>query len=431
MSANNRILYSCQAVKIVESGKADDPSASGTVHGVQSIGMTTSFNLEQAFELGQIEIYENIEGTPDIEVTLEKVIDGYPLIYLMASTGVVGTNASGLLARSKERCDLSLGIFGEEFDNVASATDNSGNAEVEVRCTGMYISSVSYSIPVDGNCTESVTLVGNDKKWLHAGKGTVNFSNTDVTLLDGLDDPQALAAGRNSSHTASGGIQRREDVLIEFAVMPKSIYPMPTGNPSYGNAWDDSDPNDKKPLIHLQNVSISTDFSRDDVFELGRKSPYYRPANFPVEVSCEIEAIATSGDFVEAAEVGDPRLFQTKDSGNNTSEERIWIPLRCGICFDLGGKNRLSSVTYGGGDATGGNVSNTYSYSNFNDFDVTQLGHNSTTVMGTGGTDLPAGLKAAPYDWDAVGVVTAWEYEGLNDRKYGIQEDPDQDGTPG
>ena len=94
---------------------------------------------------------------------------------------------------------------------------------------------------------------------------------------------------------------------------------------------------------------------------------------------------------MEASEVGDPILFATKDSGNNTSEERIWIPLRCGICFDLGGKNRLSSVSYGGGDATGGNVSNTYSYTNFNDLDVTQVGHNSTSVMGTGGTDLPAG----------------------------------------
>ena len=425
MSTNNRILYSCQAVKIVENGKASDPSASGTVHGVQSIGMTTSFNLEQAFELGQIEIYENIEGTPDIEVTLEKVIDGYPLIYLMASTGVVGTNASGLLARSKERCDLSLGIFGEEFDNVASATDNSGNAEVEVRCTGMYISSVSYSIPVDGNCTESVTLVGNDKQWLT--HGAVGITGNDVTLLDGLDDPQALAAGRDATHSASGGIQRREDVLMEFAVMPKSIYRIGAATDDYGNGFDDTT---KTPTIHVQNVSISTDFSRDDVLELGRKTPYYRPANFPVEVSCEIEAIATSGDFVEASEVGDPQLFQTKDSGNNTSEERIWIPLRCGICFDLGGKNRLSSVTYGGGDATGGNVSNTYSYSNFNDFDVTQLGHNSTTVMGTGGTDLPADLKAAPYDWDAVSPKENWNYV-LNDRSYGVQEDPDQDGTPG
>ena len=291
----------------------------------------------------------------------------------------------------------------------------------------MYISSVSYSLPVDGNCTESVTLVGNDKQWL-TGAAANGITNNEITLFDGNDDPMALAGGP-ANHTASGGIQRREDVLVEFAVLPKSIYPIPTGDPTYGNGFDDT-VGVRKPLVHLQNLSISTDFSRDDVLELGRKTPYYRPANFPVEVSCEIEAIATSGDFVEASEVGDPLLFATKDSGNNTSEERIWIPLRCGICFDLGGKNRLSSVSYGGGDATGGNVSNTYSYTNFNDLDVTQVGHNSTLVMGTGGTALPAELLAAPYSWGDVTILTSLDYSN-NDRPYGVYEDPNQDGTPG
>lgn len=408
MSLNNRILYSCQAVKIAAPAAA--PYSQGIdgygqmIHGLQSVGMTTSFNLEQAFELGQIEIYENIEGTPDVEVTLEKVIDGYPLIYLMASTGVYETSASGLLARSKERCDLALGIFGEEFNHVATATDNAGYAEVEVRCTGMYISSVSYTLPVDGNCTESVTLVGNDKQWRIGN--AVGISDTNVALFDGLDDPQALAAGAGGT-AASGGVQRREDVLMNAAVLPQSIYG--AGAPAYGNGFNTST---GSPKIHLQSLSISTDFSRDDVLELGRKTPYYRPANFPVEVTCEIEAISTSGDFVEAAEVGDPDLFLTANSGNNTSEESIWIPLRAGIVFDLGSKNRLSSVSYGGGDATGGNVSNTYSYSNFNDFDVKQLGHNDPAVMGTGGTALPAALST----WNSTPVTS---YPGLNDRVTG------------
>jgi len=408
MSVNNRILYSCQIVTIAESGHGHVAGAPKPIHGVQSVGMTTSFNLEQAFELGQIEIYENIEGTPDVEVTLEKVLDGYPLIYLMASTGVTGSSASGLLARSKERCDVSLGIFGEEFNHIASATDNSGGAEVEVRCTGMYISSVSYSIPTDGNITESVTLVGNDKRWLTGA--AVNITNSTVTLFDGLDDPMALAAG-DTDFGASGGIQRREDVLVQYAVLPKSIYGVAQGSPSYGNAWNGAS---KSPRVHLQSINISTDFSRDDVLELGRKTPYYRPATFPVEVSCEIEAISTSGDFVEAAEVGDVDLFGTANSGNNTSEETIWIPIRCGITFDLGTKNRLSSVSYGGGDATGGNVSNTYSYSNFNDFDVKQLGHNNQAVMGTGNAALPNDLDSA---W--LSDVQLVNYANNNDRTIG------------
>ena len=41
-----------------------------------------------------------------------------------------------------------------------------------------------------------------------------------------------------------------------------------------------------------------------------------------------------------------------------------------GTNFDLGAGNRLSSVSYGGGDATGGNATITYSYSTFNDLSV-------------------------------------------------------------
>ena len=45
------------------------------------------FNLEQAFELGQIQIYENIEGLHEVEVTMEKVLDGYPLLYTSVTAG--------------------------------------------------------------------------------------------------------------------------------------------------------------------------------------------------------------------------------------------------------------------------------------------------------------------------------------------------------
>ena len=70
MSANDRIFYACQGVAITDHASAAALGTANMVHGLQSVGVNTNFSLEQAFELGQIEIYENIEGTPDIEVTL-------------------------------------------------------------------------------------------------------------------------------------------------------------------------------------------------------------------------------------------------------------------------------------------------------------------------------------------------------------------------
>jgi hypothetical protein len=328
------------------------PTTTDMVEGLQSVGMTTNFNLEQAFSLGQLEIYENIEGTPDVEVTLEKVLDGNRLLYHMATTGVQGESSSGLANRSKQRTDIRLGIFDEGQNNLKGQTP-----EVEVYCSGMYVSSISYSVPTDGNATESVTLVGNEKQWLTGSKRAIG--STDVVNFDGQLTPFA---------SGMGGVQRREDLMLSGCVLPVGIRGVDGSGIGNGINYLNG-----SPRVHLQSISVSTDFSREEVLELGRKVPYYRPANFPIEVSCEIEAITTSGDFVGAYETGDPTLYgDPVTSGNNSGEEAIFIAMRCGYGFDLGKKNRLSSVSYGGGDAGGGNATTTYSYTNFNELDVQQ-----------------------------------------------------------
>ena len=60
MARNQRIFYACQAVAIAPRGTAPLLQAH-VVHGVQSVGMTSSFTLDQIFELGQVEIYENVD----------------------------------------------------------------------------------------------------------------------------------------------------------------------------------------------------------------------------------------------------------------------------------------------------------------------------------------------------------------------------------
>lgn len=373
--ANNRIFYACQAVVISEQGLANPVLA----HGVQSVGITTNFNLEQAFELGQIQIYENIEGLPDVEVTLEKVLDGYPLLFHLASPEATTSN---LVGRSKSRCSVALGIYPDDQDAV------DGAAPVEVLMSGMYINSVSYTIPVDGNATESVTLVGNNKEW-NTTPLLVSDAVVDGIVKDGdgrgLDAP--LASG-------NGGIQRRENVVMSSCILPKSVIRSIDGaafsaiSESAGNNWDAV--NDT-PIAHIQSVSISTDFGREDILELGRKTPYFRAPTFPIEVTCDLEVISISGDWVSAYETGNPDLAGAVNAGNNTPEETILIALQDGTRFDLGNKNRLSSVTYGGGDAGGGNATMTFSYTNFNDLVVQ---HNEDPAQAT------IGYSDADYDAD-------------------------------
>ena len=152
---NQRIFYAVQAVAITPRG-TNPITAAHIVHGLQSVGMSSTFTLDQVFEMGQIEIYENIEEVADIEVTLEKVIDGYKLIYDLASNGACKTS---IVDASKTRSDVYLGVFDDGQDHAT------GVPKTVCMNSGMYVSSVAYNYSVDGSATESVTLVGNDRFW--------------------------------------------------------------------------------------------------------------------------------------------------------------------------------------------------------------------------------------------------------------------------
>ena len=162
------------------------------------------------------------------------------------------------------------------------------------------------------------------------------------------------------------------------SIMPKSIIKATSPSLSSANITATSgngyNSTTRSPTVHIQSVTVSTDFGREDIFELGRKFAYYRPATFPVEVTCEMEVISNSGDYVSALEEGDPEFHSVngsiRTSGNNTTDETIKLFINNGYTFDLGTKNRLSSVNFAGGDAGGGNATMTFSYTNFNDLTI-------------------------------------------------------------
>lgn len=339
--ANNRIHYGIQQI-----GIAPDTSTSYTaVHGVQSFTMNTTFNLEQIFEYGQVAIYHNVENLPDIECTMTKVLDGYPLIWHLATRDAAYPT---LLGRSNAKCVMALAIFD---DTLQSAT---GTPIRQVQLSGMYVSSLTYTIGVDGPSTESVTLVGNDKRWsptyISAGfTGDASFeSNDDVPL-----DPN--------------GVQTRERVLLNGTGGDPDYCLFPTDIPGITATGTNHN-----LLVHFQNIEVTANLGRTNLLEVGRRLPYHRYVEVPVEVTSSFTVISTSGDEINAREsFGGSDVCTT--SYSNTDQE-IRLALCEGTRIYLGTKNRLSSVTYDGGDTTGGNVSVTYTYTNFNIFNVLHSG---------------------------------------------------------
>jgi hypothetical protein len=327
MAFNQRIFYACQAVAVAPRGTGTVTS-SHIVHGLQSVGMTSTFTLEQIFEMGQLAIYENVEEVADIEVTLEKVIDGYKLIFDLATSGACKTD---LVAASKARSDVYVAVFDDGLSNATGVPKN------VCMNSGMFVSSVSYSYSVDGNATESVTLVGNDRFWNGTTAGVIASAPNAIWItnptsnFDGEDVPKS-------------GVVRRVDVDLAGSTLPAEVKSQMNNDPvGLGGGY------------HVQSITVSTDFGQENIQELGRFGPYTRYATFPIEVTSEFEVIATSGDLINV-------------SGNapNLIDRAITIKDTAGTVLNLGTKNKLTSVSYSGGDTGGGNATITYSYSNYN-----------------------------------------------------------------
>ena len=383
-------LFACDAVDEV-GGLWEVP------RGLQSVAMSTNFNRETVFQLGQVELYEYSERQPDIEVTLEKIIDGTKPLWFMLTdpsfTDLIGKTA---LFRS----DIILNIYSDTQFRADTSAPLSA-----VVASGMYLSNVTYTFPVDGAVTESVTLVGNDKRWANfdpsvPGETVSTYppsltppdNETPVGVPSGvfghedIGSLQELAGGDGGFGVlvVGSGVQRREEVDIRRSILPSEIPGVVAAQGSgvttqqleqkgYIDACASGAVNSagiaRQQLVvnantsgvveHIQSITITADIGRDDIFELGSKRPFTKYVTFPVEVTTAIEVITSQGDLVDATSDVDCGPDQTQ---NNT----IIVRTCDGMQVDVGDSNVLTGVEQGGGEAGGDNMTVTYNYSSFN-----------------------------------------------------------------
>jgi hypothetical protein len=362
---NNRIYYASQTAQL-RPQNADGSSLFGYWYqplGLQSVGINTTFNLQQAFQLGTVELYDNVENVPNVEVTVSKVVDNTAPLYLMCMGGDGGVDAAknqNLGSLVNNRVTFRLGIYEDTKQNV------NGAAPSYVVCSGMYLSRFNYTIPIDGNATEEVTLVGNHKKW---NDNSIGGAFTSATVYN----PSTIVG--SITPTKTSGILTRQYVNIIDSVLPIGSGGIKLPNSSgAGQASPTS-------LPHFQSITISADLGREVINEIGKFNPYCRYTTFPIEVTSEFEVVSTNGDYIDA----DDFYLQDFCSENKTNLKKHSIKIQIntsnttsscgnGMIFDLGDKNTLTSVNHTGGDTGGGNVSTTYSFRNFNNFKINASG---------------------------------------------------------
>lgn len=308
---NNRLFYATYGLGF------DLIGATGSfvgVSGVQSVGINTTFNLDSVFQLGELDVLDQPEGIPNVELSVEQALGKWPLTCVVATRAVA--SASTLIARfANSQCNAAISYYADTSIAATGVTK-----EELVFMSGMYVSNVSFSFPVEGNATHSCTLVGNHKDWSTLALGA--FPNTNFGSV-------------------ATGVSLRQN--LTSATLPSNL--------ADGNSLSTN---------RIQSINISSDFGRPEIFQLGTKAPYCRYMEFPTEVTCAIEMIELKGDLITA-----------NPTGTNSVDMSISLTFDTALVLDLGSSNRLMSVTSQGGDTSGGNRTTTYNYRNYNTLTIT------------------------------------------------------------
>jgi hypothetical protein len=316
---NNRIFYASHAVAV--NSTQNTPR---TVQGAQSVSVDTNFNLEQVFQLGRLDIYDNIQVDPDVSITINKVLDGHELIWTLSQANHAGpVPADGsIITHANDTSTIDLTV-GEDTRNVLAAA----NATSFINMTGCFVDSLTYTFPVDGDFTEEVTFVGSHKAHTSA-----------------IDAPIHEGPGLVTADTG-GNVLRRQNMQLSQSTLPSEV----TGR-------------------KISNITVSTSFGREKMFTLGQFSPFHRFVNFPIEITTTFDVIAD-----DISDSGDALIEEVTNECEGRGEQRK--PIFLAVCdaegntayeFDLGTGNALQSISYSGGDTGGGNVTETFTYIGYN-----------------------------------------------------------------
>lgn len=293
----SRIYYASQWVSI-----------NGTVvTAVQSVGISTTYNIEPVFQLGQSTVYQDQETLADVEVTIQRLFNGDTPMYLLH----LGSGGNG--------AGLTSSVVEDTKSTIVVSNSASSGVNAAVSMADMYVSNISYNATVDGNATEDITFIGNKK-------ATGSVSTAPGALTGGY----GVASRQNV--TGTGSAAGAQSITISVDLAREELYSLGAIEPS------------KRLLTFPIEVTSEVEF-RNTSHAGGL-------ASIPTD-RCKPLSNAGGGTIGMT-------ICNNGASGSAAHTTTI----------SAGTGNTILSVNYSGGDAGGGNASVTYSYRNYNTFSV-------------------------------------------------------------
>jgi hypothetical protein len=393
---NGRIFYACQAVlfkkrQSTTSGGADAPEDGDLLSGVQSVGVSSSFQRTPYSDFGRFQKEYGSYGKQIFTITIDRVIDGatsalgrgtpfyypagnpssYKNSHILKSTNIGSDGFSGSL----RNYDITLLYGGDSFADMGDDDDglppNPGTVVSQTTYRCCLLTEISYSISVQGAVTESITLV--------TGVATHN----DNTTRSNYD---ALSAYPESA----GAVMQGKHVDTNLCVFPLEVQRMF----DMGQVKKEGNPPVNVPVLGLQSIEISASIDYSDMFDYGEfggtrgdldeerypRQNEMKQVTLPVAVTASFTGVVRDQYYGNQAwqwriedqtldnttSILDPlkiykwereiAIYSSAQNSGGTELYMHWL---------LGKKNYLTDISYSGGDAGGGgNVEATLSYQN-------------------------------------------------------------------
>lgn len=303
----NRVYYAIQQAKLRDT----------VIHGLQSVSTNLTHVMEPVQSCGQWAPYSIIRNSHEVNITLKKVLDGYSLLYHLASNDVKEIEGASFAT-----CDCLLSVFD---DSTNFCADLNSVAVSNIKYESLYISSIKYTFKTTGAFEEEISLVG-------------DIAGIPQIHIYGEFDPDNA-----DKPLSSIGVNYRPNIIS-------------TGLPMGGN---------------VSSITMSANITRENIPQFASKFPFIRLPTV-IETTTEITTIATGvgGTTPEnggcstsgATSPVSIKIVICEDTGEDPPN----------ISVDLGSNNHLVGMSQSGGDATGGNMMHTYTYKGYNhDFTVT------------------------------------------------------------
>ena len=438
---NDRIFYACMGVFYVErqttqtGGNSSYTAAASSnfLTGVQSVGVQSSFPWESMPDIGRSQRRFAKYGQQEFTINIERILaDDETFFYNVTSRVAAGGTKLAMyknthileednigcdgFANKLRNYDINLLYAPDRFDRLGDSTSGSDPDKnnfmiTQYRCC--LLTSVSYSIPIKGPVTETLTF-------------TTQIANqVDASPSDWSDMG-------NSGADRTGNTIKRHDIDTTNSIFPLEVNRMFDLGTATGGI----------PILGLQSIEIQADISYSKIMDVGQwrgsnltgaavsdapesepagstalraQQNLYRQVVLPIDVTTTFTGIARSqyrgqpagtvtfddppsrptkyqdfeltdttfsaADGLETTAAEPSRAVDARPAARYEADRQIVIVANKTQYFhwNLGRSNYLEDMSFSGGDTGGSNVTASLSYKNaVSDFALYK--HNSLTT---------------------------------------------------